>query len=181
MLCQNLFFRCPQAFSFSLWDVSSEYFTRWFKAQALWWHCCGLRLWLWLCCRHGQQSCGSSPWQVPMYTFAQKSDKKLCLFYLLYFFYIYIQNVYIFIYFFFFSLNTSPLPLLDGEGFFPESLSGHSSVCEDSELNDPQYDQSLLENLFYKTPVSWGFSEDCEGNSTKWYQSVYLIFLQSTF
>ena len=37
----------------------------------------------------------------------------------------------------------------------PESpLSGHSSVCLDSELNDPQYDQSLLENLFYKTPVS---------------------------
>uniref|UniRef100_A0A3Q3GKW4 C2 domain containing 3 centriole elongation regulator n=1 Tax=Labrus bergylta TaxID=56723 RepID=A0A3Q3GKW4_9LABR len=34
-----------------------------------------------------------------------------------------------------------------------ESLSGHSSVCGDSELNDPQYDQSLLENLFYKTPV----------------------------
>uniref|UniRef100_A0A3P8NKJ6 C2 domain-containing protein n=1 Tax=Astatotilapia calliptera TaxID=8154 RepID=A0A3P8NKJ6_ASTCA len=34
----------------------------------------------------------------------------------------------------------------------PDSLSGHSSVCSDSELNDPQYDQSLLENLFYKTP-----------------------------
>uniref|UniRef100_UPI0037E96D9D C2 domain-containing protein 3 n=1 Tax=Semicossyphus pulcher TaxID=241346 RepID=UPI0037E96D9D len=52
------------------------------------------------------------------------------------------------------SLNTSPLPLWDGEGSFPESLSGHSSVCGDSELNDPQYDQSLLENLFYKTPMS---------------------------
>ncbi|XP_029302940.1 LOW QUALITY PROTEIN: C2 domain-containing protein 3 [Cottoperca gobio] len=52
------------------------------------------------------------------------------------------------------SLNTSPLPLWDGEGSFPESLSGHSSVCDDSELNDPQYDQSLLENLFYKTPMS---------------------------
>lgn len=52
------------------------------------------------------------------------------------------------------SLNTSPLPLWDGEDFFPESLSGHSSVCGDSELNDPQYDQSLLENLFYKTPMS---------------------------
>ncbi|XP_074535960.1 C2 domain-containing protein 3 isoform X2 [Halichoeres trimaculatus] len=51
------------------------------------------------------------------------------------------------------SLNTSPLPLWDGEGSPPESLSGHSSVCEDSELNDPQYDQSLLENLFYKTPI----------------------------
>lgn len=41
-----------------------------------------------------------------------------------------------------------------GEGSSPESLSGRSSVCGDSELNDPQYDQSLLENLFYKTPVS---------------------------
>uniref|UniRef100_UPI003AACA4FA C2 domain-containing protein 3 n=1 Tax=Centroberyx gerrardi TaxID=166262 RepID=UPI003AACA4FA len=51
-------------------------------------------------------------------------------------------------------LNTSPLPLWDGEGSSPESLSGHSSVCGDSELNDPQYDQSLLENLFYKTPMS---------------------------
>ncbi|XP_051253398.1 C2 domain-containing protein 3 isoform X1 [Dicentrarchus labrax] len=52
------------------------------------------------------------------------------------------------------SLNTSPLPLWDGEDSFHESLSGHSSVCGDSELNDPQYDQSLLENLFYKTPMS---------------------------
>nr|XP_019944006.1 PREDICTED: C2 domain-containing protein 3 [Paralichthys olivaceus] len=51
------------------------------------------------------------------------------------------------------SLNTSSLPLWDGEGFLPESLSGHSSVCLDSELNDPQYDTSLLENLFYKTPM----------------------------
>lgn len=52
------------------------------------------------------------------------------------------------------SLNTSPLPLWDGEGSYPESLSGHSSVCGDSELSDPQYDQSLLENLFYKPPMS---------------------------
>ncbi|KAJ4935156.1 hypothetical protein JOQ06_016692 [Pogonophryne albipinna] len=52
------------------------------------------------------------------------------------------------------SLNTSPLPLWDGDGSFPESLSGHSSVCGDSELNDPQYDQSLLEHLFYKSPMS---------------------------
>ena len=52
------------------------------------------------------------------------------------------------------SLNTSPLPVWDGDNSLPESLSGHSSVCGDSELNDPQYDQSLLENLFYKTPVS---------------------------
>ncbi|XP_040024846.2 C2 domain-containing protein 3 isoform X1 [Gasterosteus aculeatus] len=53
-----------------------------------------------------------------------------------------------------FSLNTSPLHLWDGDGSIPDSLSGHSSVCEDSELNDPQYDQSLLENLFYKTTIS---------------------------
>ncbi|KAM6988093.1 C2 domain-containing protein 3 isoform 2-T2 [Tautogolabrus adspersus] len=51
------------------------------------------------------------------------------------------------------SLNTSPLPPWDGERCSIESLSGHSSVCGDSELNDPQYDQSLLENLFYKTPI----------------------------
>ncbi|XP_054454467.1 C2 domain-containing protein 3 [Anoplopoma fimbria] len=60
------------------------------------------------------------------------------------------------------SLNTSPLHLWDGDGSFPESLSGHSSVCGDSELNDPQYDQSLLENLFYKTPMS-----DIKPNNTE--------------
>lgn len=60
-----------------------------------------------------------------------------------------------------FSLNTSPLHLWDGDGSIPDSLSGHSSVCEDSELNDPQYDQSLLENLFYKTTVRRLFSLDC--------------------
>ncbi|XP_047248201.1 C2 domain-containing protein 3 isoform X1 [Girardinichthys multiradiatus] len=50
------------------------------------------------------------------------------------------------------SSITSSLPLWDVQGSPPESLSGHSSVCGDSELNDPLYDQSLLENLFYKTP-----------------------------
>ncbi|XP_062275677.1 C2 domain-containing protein 3 isoform X3 [Scomber scombrus] len=60
------------------------------------------------------------------------------------------------------SLNTSPLPLWDDEGSFPISLSGHSSVCGDSELNDPQYDQSLLENLFYKTPMSDIRSDDTD-------------------
>ncbi|XP_040901590.1 C2 domain-containing protein 3 isoform X2 [Toxotes jaculatrix] len=60
------------------------------------------------------------------------------------------------------SLNTSPQPLLDGESFSAESLSGHSSVCGDSELNDPQYDQSLLENLFYKTPMSDSRPDDTE-------------------
>ena len=55
---------------------------------------------------------------------------------------------------FFQRLNTS-LPVWDGMTSPPESpVSGLSSVCLDSELNDPQYDQSLLENLFYKTPVS---------------------------
>ncbi|XP_047449775.1 C2 domain-containing protein 3 isoform X2 [Mugil cephalus] len=58
------------------------------------------------------------------------------------------------------SSVTSPLPLWDGSP--PESLSGHSSVCEDSELNDPQYDQSLLENLFYKTPVLDSRPDDTE-------------------
>ncbi|XP_026223840.1 C2 domain-containing protein 3 [Anabas testudineus] len=60
------------------------------------------------------------------------------------------------------SLNTSPLPLWVGEGSPPESLSGHSSVCLDSELNDPLYDQSLLENLFYKTPMSDSRQNDTE-------------------
>ncbi|KAM6933309.1 C2 domain-containing protein 3 [Xenentodon cancila] len=50
------------------------------------------------------------------------------------------------------SSSTSLPPLWDVRGFSPESLSGHSSLCADSELNDPLYDQSLLENLFYKTP-----------------------------
>uniref|UniRef100_A0A1A7WXY5 C2 calcium-dependent domain containing 3 n=1 Tax=Iconisemion striatum TaxID=60296 RepID=A0A1A7WXY5_9TELE len=49
------------------------------------------------------------------------------------------------------SFLSSP-PLWDGQVSPPESLSGHNSVCGDSELNDPVYDQSLLENLFYKTP-----------------------------
>uniref|UniRef100_A0A3Q2QQ88 C2 domain containing 3 centriole elongation regulator n=1 Tax=Fundulus heteroclitus TaxID=8078 RepID=A0A3Q2QQ88_FUNHE len=52
------------------------------------------------------------------------------------------------------SSISSFLPLWDVQGSPPESLSGHSYVCSDSELNDPLYDQSLLENLFYKTPVS---------------------------
>uniref|UniRef100_A0A3B5L6Y3 C2 domain-containing protein n=1 Tax=Xiphophorus couchianus TaxID=32473 RepID=A0A3B5L6Y3_9TELE len=52
------------------------------------------------------------------------------------------------------SSVTSGLPLWDIQGSPPESLSGHSSVCGDSELSNPLYDQSLLENLFYKTPVS---------------------------
>ncbi|XP_026138444.1 C2 domain-containing protein 3-like [Carassius auratus] len=52
------------------------------------------------------------------------------------------------------SVNGSVLHFWDGEGSFPDSLSDHSSVLMESELNDPQYDQSLLENLFYKAPIS---------------------------
>ncbi|KAK6296719.1 hypothetical protein J4Q44_G00328610 [Coregonus suidteri] len=48
------------------------------------------------------------------------------------------------------SLNGSALPIWDGEGSPPDSF---LSVYGDSELNDPQYDQSLLENLFYKAPM----------------------------
>ncbi|XP_040195871.1 C2 domain-containing protein 3 [Rana temporaria] len=40
----------------------------------------------------------------------------------------------------------------DGTGSPPESFAG-SDLCE-SELNDPQYDQSLLENLFYSAQKS---------------------------
>lgn len=47
---------------------------------------------------------------------------------------------------------------MDDEKLLHESLSEHSSVCGDSELNDLQYDQSLIENLFYKTSVSGSFS-----------------------
>uniref|UniRef100_A0A8C1Z2X9 C2 domain containing 3 centriole elongation regulator n=1 Tax=Cyprinus carpio TaxID=7962 RepID=A0A8C1Z2X9_CYPCA len=59
----------------------------------------------------------------------------------------------------FLSVNGSVLQFWDGEGSFPDSLSDHSSVLMDSELNDPQYDQSLLENLFYKAPVNVQHSE----------------------
>ncbi|KAM4743002.1 C2 domain-containing protein 3 isoform 2-T2 [Anableps anableps] len=51
------------------------------------------------------------------------------------------------------SSVTEALPLWDVQGSPPESLSSHSSVCGNSELSDPLYDQSLLENLFYKTPI----------------------------
>ncbi|KAM9734096.1 C2 domain-containing protein 3 isoform 2-T2 [Menidia menidia] len=60
------------------------------------------------------------------------------------------------------SSITSSLPLLDVQGFSPESLSDHSSVGADSEPNDPLYDLSLLENLFYKTPISDARPDDTE-------------------
>ncbi|XP_066518568.1 C2 domain-containing protein 3 isoform X2 [Hoplias malabaricus] len=52
------------------------------------------------------------------------------------------------------SGSGSVLPIWDGDGSPPGSLSGCSSVLMGSELSDPQYDQSLLENLFYKNPGS---------------------------
>ncbi|XP_051966142.1 C2 domain-containing protein 3 [Xyrauchen texanus] len=58
------------------------------------------------------------------------------------------------------SVNGSALRFWDGEGSPPESLSDSSSVLMDSELHDPQYDQSLLENLFYKAPVSDEYLEE---------------------
>ncbi|XP_076832510.1 C2 domain-containing protein 3-like isoform X2 [Brachyhypopomus gauderio] len=51
------------------------------------------------------------------------------------------------------SVNESVLPLWDGDDPPPDSPSGCSSLFLDSELGDPQYDQSLLENLFYKAPT----------------------------
>ncbi|XP_061828586.1 C2 domain-containing protein 3 isoform X5 [Nerophis lumbriciformis] len=59
-------------------------------------------------------------------------------------------------------LKTPPPPLCEVEALYPESLSTHSSVCGDSELGDPQYDQSLLEHLFYKTPMSDSRLDDTE-------------------
>ncbi|KAG8431124.1 hypothetical protein GDO86_019385, partial [Hymenochirus boettgeri] len=47
----------------------------------------------------------------------------------------------------------------DGTGSPPESISG-SDFCCNSELNDPLYDQSLLDNLFYTTPKSDGSVSD---------------------
>ncbi|TFK04047.1 39S ribosomal protein L1, mitochondrial [Platysternon megacephalum] len=46
------------------------------------------------------------------------------------------------------SADLSPVHFWDGTGSPPDSLSAGSEVY-DSELNDPHYDQSLLENLFY--------------------------------
>lgn len=42
----------------------------------------------------------------------------------------------------------------NGLGSPPDSPSPGSDVYCSSDLNDPQYDQSLLENLFYTAPVS---------------------------
>ncbi|XP_072333244.1 C2 domain-containing protein 3 isoform X1 [Scyliorhinus torazame] len=50
------------------------------------------------------------------------------------------------------STDSIPLHYWDGMGSPPESPSAGSSVLDESELNDPHYDQSLLEHLFYKDP-----------------------------
>ncbi|XP_070800210.1 C2 domain-containing protein 3 [Pituophis catenifer annectens] len=57
------------------------------------------------------------------------------------------------------SSDLSPDHLVDGAGSPPESLSP-SSHLYDSELNDPHYDQSLLENLFYTAQKSDGSFSD---------------------
>ncbi|XP_077350359.1 LOW QUALITY PROTEIN: C2 domain-containing protein 3 [Festucalex cinctus] len=62
-------------------------------------------------------------------------------------------------------LKTSPPPLWEGQSSFPESLSSHSSASGDSELGDPLYDHSLLENLFYKTPTSELRPDETTGDS----------------
>ncbi|XP_028320437.1 C2 domain-containing protein 3 isoform X2 [Gouania willdenowi] len=51
------------------------------------------------------------------------------------------------------SSHQTILQARDGRLSPLELLSGQSSLCADSELNDPQYDQSLLEKLFYKNPI----------------------------
>ncbi|XP_078401326.1 C2 domain-containing protein 3 [Cetorhinus maximus] len=50
------------------------------------------------------------------------------------------------------STDSIPLHYWDGIGSPPESSSTGSSILDESELNDPHYDQSLLEHLFYKNP-----------------------------
>lgn len=51
------------------------------------------------------------------------------------------------------SADLSPVHFWDRSGSILDSLSLGSDVY-DSELNDPHYDQSLLESLFYTAPVS---------------------------
>ncbi|XP_044927294.1 C2 domain-containing protein 3 isoform X7 [Mustela putorius furo] len=67
----------------------------------------------------------------------------------------------------------------NGLGSPPDSLSPGSDVDCSSELNDPQYDQSLLESLFYTAPksdtsISDFFSEDDIVASKKMNQSKAL-------
>ncbi|XP_068173635.1 C2 domain-containing protein 3 isoform X2 [Antennarius striatus] len=76
------------------------------------------------------------------------------------------------------SIDTS-LPLWDEEKLLYESLSGCSSVCGDSELNDPQYDLSLLENLFYKTPIPDIKPNDAVGGQQKTVSPSEKQFMES--
>ncbi|XP_058543774.1 C2 domain-containing protein 3 isoform X8 [Neofelis nebulosa] len=67
----------------------------------------------------------------------------------------------------------------NGLGSPPDSPSPGSDVYCSSELNDPQYDQSLLESLFYTAPksdtsISDSFSEDDIVSSKKMNQSEAL-------
>uniref|UniRef100_A0A8C3LK67 C2 domain containing 3 centriole elongation regulator n=1 Tax=Chrysolophus pictus TaxID=9089 RepID=A0A8C3LK67_CHRPC len=57
------------------------------------------------------------------------------------------------------SADLSPVHFWDQPGSLLDSLSIGSEVY-DSELNDPHYDQSLLESLFYTTPKSDSSSSD---------------------
>lgn len=67
---------------------------------------------------------------------------------------------------------------MDDEKLLHESLSGHSSVYGDSDLNDLQYDQSLIENLFYKTSVSGSFSRFLLDVCYYW-PSIHLVMATS--
>ncbi|XP_075270929.1 C2 domain-containing protein 3 isoform X2 [Opisthocomus hoazin] len=68
------------------------------------------------------------------------------------------------------SADFSPVHFWDRTGSLLDSLSLGSEVY-DSELNDPHYDQSLLESLFYTTPKSDSslsdFLSDDDVNSSK--------------
>ncbi|KAM9801687.1 C2 domain-containing protein 3 [Neosynchiropus ocellatus] len=59
-------------------------------------------------------------------------------------------------------LDKSGVPQLDCDEPYSASPSEHSSVCADSELNDPQFDQSLLDDLFYKNPMLNSRTDDEE-------------------
>ncbi|XP_048388551.2 C2 domain-containing protein 3 isoform X2 [Stegostoma tigrinum] len=58
------------------------------------------------------------------------------------------------------STDSIPLHYWDGLGSPPESLSAGNSVLDESELNDPHYDQRLLEHLFYKNSKSESSASD---------------------
>ncbi|KAK7883077.1 hypothetical protein WMY93_029251 [Mugilogobius chulae] len=71
--------------------------------------------------------------------------------------------------------STSPLPLWDDLS----ALSNSSSLCGDSELNDPQYDQSLLENLFYKSPTVEEQNANSELNLQAQHQKIEQPLMKS--